>query len=132
MLHISGGRIISRRTRSRVGLNRDAALRDALDTIPVDLRRWVEWERPETGPPYHDYADWWRPRIYSSQLFWRDVPGMGGEIAHLPAQVDTDEFLRQYADAKWPSDSGDGEWGQPLNVMDMDWQFENGPDDVTD
>ena len=40
VLHIFGGGIIFRRTCNRLNLIRDAALRDTLARIPMDLARW--------------------------------------------------------------------------------------------
>ena len=108
---------------------RSAVQRGALRTIPVDLRRWREWVRPEMDTPYHNYMDWRRPHLYSEHLLWREQPDMGEEIVRSPAHTDADAYFRCDEDC-YPSDSEGGEWGQPLAAMHVDWQYEMEDDDM--
>ena len=129
VLHVFGGSIIFRRTCERMNLIRDAALRDVLDAIPVDLRRWRESARPAMELPFRDYRSWRRPHIYDDDLFWYEgalssQPGMYRNIVRYPTRADTDEYFRYREEDAYPSESEDGNWNQPLNIMETEWQYD--------
>lgn len=117
VLHLVGSRLVSRRTCRRMNLIRSAALRGARGAIPADLRRWVEWGRPEMDPPYRDFMNCWRPRLASEQMSWHDIPGMGGGNTRYLSQQDTDEYFHESPNENWPSDADvdmeGGERSQP-------------------
>ena len=129
IIHIFGGGIIFRRTCNRLNLIRDATLRGTLSQIPRDLGSWGGPESPELEPPFHDFRDWWRPHIYDRDLFWFEgvlslQPGRYREIARYPTHTDTDEFFGNMEENGNPTDSESEDWNQPLNMMEIDMQYE--------
>ena len=129
MLHIFGGGIIFRRTCNRLNLIRDAALRDTLARIPVDLARWGGPEQPDLEPPFYDFRDWWCPHVYDRNLFWFEgvlslQPGMYRDIVRYPAHTDTDEYFGCIEEDAYPTDSESEIWHHALNATEMDWQYD--------
>ena len=117
VLHLFGGRRIFIRPCHRMNLIRGAVLRGDLESAPADLRRWIEMERPEMGPPYCDSQDWWAPHLDSAQTFWHNMQAMDEEIIRYPTLMEcyTDEYFGETTDESWPmekdGDENDGRNG---------------------
>ena len=129
VLHIFGGGIIFRRTCRRLHLIRDAALRDTLARLPIDLARWTGPEQPDLEPPFYDFRDWWCPHIYDRNLFWYEgvlslQPGMYRSIARYPTHTDTDEYFGHAEEDAYPTDSESETWHQVIHAPEMDWQYD--------
>ena len=129
VLHLFGGRLVFRQSCRGMNLIHRAVLRGDMRPAPVNLRRWAEWERPEMGPPFHEYLGWRRHHLDSEQIFWRDVPGMGEEITRYLAQQDTDEYFQEPANENWPSDTDtdteEDDWSRPppINATNAEWFY---------
>ena len=95
VLRLFGGQIIFRHTCRRMNMIRRAALNEAMDSAPADLRTWTEQERPEMDPPFTDYRYFWRPNLNSPTLFWYVAEDMEQEISRYPAVLYTDEFFQE-------------------------------------
>ena len=131
VLHLFGGGGIFRRTCNRLQLIRDAALRGTLDAVAGEMRRWMEPEQLGLEPQIRGYESWWVPHLYDRTLFWYEgllsmQPGMYRCVVRYPTHTDTDDFFRRPEEDAYPSDSEETEenWIQPLNMMEMDWQYE--------
>ena len=116
VLRLFGGRSIFRHTCRRMSVIRRAVLNNEMDTIPIDLRTWVEREQPVLDPPFRDYRHFWCPHRDSLKLYWYEVEGMKEEIYRYPAVLDTDEFFQETEEESWQTganmddDMEDSEW----------------------
>ena len=124
VLRLFGGRAIFRRACRRMNIIRRAALNDELDAIPIDLRTWTEWERPEIYPPFRDCGSWWCPHLDSPALFWYEDQGMEEETYRYPAVLDAGEFFQETESENWPEDADTDD-----DVEESAWLQATGPVD---
>ena len=125
VLRLFGGRLIFCRTCRRMNVIRRAALNNAMNTAPVDLRTWTGRERPEMDPPFRDYRYFWCPILNSPTLFWYEKENMEEEIYRYPAVLDTDGFFQETENSSQQTDASADDGAE-----DSDWFEMEGPIDT--
>ena len=108
-----------------MNLIRRAVLNNEMDTVPVDLDTWTEWEQPGLDPPRQDRRGLWCPHLNSQEMFWYEVLGMEEEICRYPAVIGTDEFFQETEDESCQTDVSlnngvdSGEWFGVLDPISV-------------